>query len=494
MAAAATVLASQLVDRLGQRRARRSARRGRRPLRQAGRDRGGVAADWSRARARPRRSLSCRWASCPAWPPASSPPLGLVSALLYDWPLKSTPVSVLPYAVSFACLPAFVVLGAGRPRRCGCSPPVACSAPGAHFVNTLPDLDDDARTGVRGLPHLHRPARVARSPRPCCCWPPPRCWLRAAGAAAAGCSGRPRGGLVVLSIGGVRMRRDPVVPRPVPAVIVVALIDVVFLLVSGLIWTDGACVRVRVIGRSRHLGCSPAAYGIPRWRTQGDAHSGARRRSVLGAALLASAAPGVGLLCRRAAPGRSRRPTRRSPRCPGVNANSADGQIALRNGRRAYADGVQAGQRRAAGRAAVQQQRQTAGEADRRDGRDGRQRGAGGRRRPPRPAPPAAPRPRRRLFLLPLRGLRLSPSASASNPPSPTPAAVGLVEDQRGDPGRRVRGAEPEHQDATSRSRSSPARSCRAGAALADVTFTFTYADGSTTTHRAARAADDGAR
>ncbi|MGW5673422.1 UbiA family prenyltransferase, partial [Micromonospora sp. NPDC003776] len=36
--------------------------------------------------------------------------LGLLSALLYNWPLKSTPVSVLPYAVSFGALPAFVVL------------------------------------------------------------------------------------------------------------------------------------------------------------------------------------------------------------------------------------------------------------------------------------------------------------------------------------------------------------------------------------------------
>ncbi|MFE9201002.1 UbiA family prenyltransferase [Micromonospora sp. NPDC007230] len=81
--------------------------------------------------------------------------LGLVSALLYNWPLKSTPVSVLPYAVSFGTLPAFVVLALpGAP-----APPVwlvtaaACLGAGAHFANVLPDLADDARTGVRGLPH-----------------------------------------------------------------------------------------------------------------------------------------------------------------------------------------------------------------------------------------------------------------------------------------------------------------------------------------------------
>ncbi|MEV1329521.1 UbiA family prenyltransferase [Micromonospora costi] len=81
--------------------------------------------------------------------------LGLVSALLYDWPLKSSPMSVLPYAVSFGSLPAFVVLALpGAP-----APPVwliaagACLGAGAHFANVLPDLADDARTGVRGLPH-----------------------------------------------------------------------------------------------------------------------------------------------------------------------------------------------------------------------------------------------------------------------------------------------------------------------------------------------------
>ncbi|WP_433530172.1 UbiA family prenyltransferase [Micromonospora sp. CA-263727] len=86
--------------------------------------------------------------------------IGLASALLYDWPLKSTPVSVLPYAVSFGALPAFVVLALpGAP-----APPVwllaaaALLGAGAHFANVLPDLADDARTGVRGLPHRLGPA------------------------------------------------------------------------------------------------------------------------------------------------------------------------------------------------------------------------------------------------------------------------------------------------------------------------------------------------
>ncbi|WDZ85674.1 UbiA family prenyltransferase [Micromonospora cathayae] len=81
--------------------------------------------------------------------------LGLVSALLYNWPLKSSPVSVLPYAVSFGALPAFVVLalpGAPAPPAWQVAAGALLGA-GAHFANVLPDLADDARTGVRGLPH-----------------------------------------------------------------------------------------------------------------------------------------------------------------------------------------------------------------------------------------------------------------------------------------------------------------------------------------------------
>lgn len=81
--------------------------------------------------------------------------VGLGSGLAYNWPLKTVAASVLPYLVSFAVLPTFVVLGLpGAPW-----PPAwlvaagACLGGGAHFANVLSDLDDDARTGVRGLPH-----------------------------------------------------------------------------------------------------------------------------------------------------------------------------------------------------------------------------------------------------------------------------------------------------------------------------------------------------
>lgn len=73
----------------------------------------------------------------------------------YNLGLKSTVWSWLPYAIAFGALPVFVALS-GTP---GQLPPwwwpvgAALLGVGAHLLNVLPDLDDDARTGVRGLPH-----------------------------------------------------------------------------------------------------------------------------------------------------------------------------------------------------------------------------------------------------------------------------------------------------------------------------------------------------
>lgn len=72
----------------------------------------------------------------------------------YDLGLKATAASVVPYAVAFGLLPVFVTTGLeGAPL-----PPwwavagAALLGAGAHFANALPDLADDDRTGVRGLP------------------------------------------------------------------------------------------------------------------------------------------------------------------------------------------------------------------------------------------------------------------------------------------------------------------------------------------------------
>ncbi len=173
----------------------------------------------------------------PLGPPATVViTVALVSALLYDRPLKSTAFSVVPYLISFGLLPAFVVLALpGAP-----APPAWLVAAGgllgggAHFANVLPDLADDAATGVRGLPHrigsagsqlaaavflLGATAVLVLGP------PGPPTWAGwAAGAVA----------VVVLPLGWWAARRAE--GRPVAlfrAVIVVALLDVLLLVVTG---------------------------------------------------------------------------------------------------------------------------------------------------------------------------------------------------------------------------------------------------------------------
>lgn len=77
------------------------------------------------------------------------------AALAYNAGLKGTVYSAAPYAVAFGALPAFVSLGGRSPRRPPATAMLAAAlmGSGAHFVNTLADLDDDAVAGIRGLPH-----------------------------------------------------------------------------------------------------------------------------------------------------------------------------------------------------------------------------------------------------------------------------------------------------------------------------------------------------
>ena len=79
---------------------------------------------------------------------------GVAGGWAYNLGLKRTLWSWLPYAVSFALLPAFLVLGLpGHP-----TPPGwvllagALLGVGAHCLNVVPDIDDDLAAGVRGLP------------------------------------------------------------------------------------------------------------------------------------------------------------------------------------------------------------------------------------------------------------------------------------------------------------------------------------------------------
>lgn len=81
----------------------------------------------------------------------------------YNLGLKRTAASVLPYAVSFGLLTAFLTLGLpGSPWP----QPWAIAAGallgmGAHFLNVVPDVDDDLAAGVRGLPQRMGARRAA---------------------------------------------------------------------------------------------------------------------------------------------------------------------------------------------------------------------------------------------------------------------------------------------------------------------------------------------
>lgn len=158
----------------------------------------------------------------------------LISAWAYDLGVKGTAFSVVPFAISFGLLPAIVTLGEpGAPW-----PPLwlmaaaAALGSGAHFVNVLPDLDDDAATGVRGLPHRMGPlatklgaavlvltasALLAFAPP----GPPSALVLAAVPFAAA-----------VLAVGLI-LGRKPGSRAAFRAVLLVALVDVVLLLHTG---------------------------------------------------------------------------------------------------------------------------------------------------------------------------------------------------------------------------------------------------------------------
>jgi 4-hydroxybenzoate polyprenyltransferase len=102
-------------------------------------------------------SLACGWRSA-----VTHLGLGVAAGWAYNLGVKRTVWSGLPYAVAFGALPAVVSLA--LPERS--LPPMwmvatgAVLGVGAHLLNALPDLADDAVTGVRGLPQRLGATRV----------------------------------------------------------------------------------------------------------------------------------------------------------------------------------------------------------------------------------------------------------------------------------------------------------------------------------------------
>ena len=88
--------------------------------------------------------------------------LGCVaSAWAYNLGLKATVWSWLPYALSFGGLTAVVTYADDAAPPWWWPAGAALLGVGAHLLNVLPDLDDDAATGVRGLPHRLGPRWIA---------------------------------------------------------------------------------------------------------------------------------------------------------------------------------------------------------------------------------------------------------------------------------------------------------------------------------------------
>lgn len=86
--------------------------------------------------------------------------LGVGGGWSYNLGLKRTRASWLPYVLAFGSLPAVVTLALPTPMlpSAWVMGATALLGVGAHLVNVLPDLEQDAVTGVRGLPQrLGRP-------------------------------------------------------------------------------------------------------------------------------------------------------------------------------------------------------------------------------------------------------------------------------------------------------------------------------------------------
>lgn len=159
--------------------------------------------------------------------------VAVAAGLAYDLGLKSTRASLLPYLVCFGLLPVFVVVTLpGGPLPPWWLPVAgALLGGGAHFANVLPDLDDDAATGVRGLPHVLG-ARVSRfaaaglllaSTVVIAFGAPVPAWLA---------TGVPVLGLVLLVV-GFRLGVRPGSRAPFRAVLLVAVLAVALLLAAG---------------------------------------------------------------------------------------------------------------------------------------------------------------------------------------------------------------------------------------------------------------------
>lgn len=105
--------------------------------------------------------VSVALAAVVGFAPALAVAVAVAAAWGYNLGLKRTPLSWLPYAVSFGLAPVFVWLVSEGTLPPGWIPVMtAALGVAAHLTNVLPDIEVDRATRrTRGLPHLLGPAR-----------------------------------------------------------------------------------------------------------------------------------------------------------------------------------------------------------------------------------------------------------------------------------------------------------------------------------------------
>src|SRR4051794_15133510 len=90
------------------------------------------------------------------WRPGLLHLSAVAAGWLYNYRLKSSLLSVLPYLYAFGSLPVIATTALDHPHL----PPAlivlaaALIGAAAHYANVLPDIADDLAAGVRGLPQL----------------------------------------------------------------------------------------------------------------------------------------------------------------------------------------------------------------------------------------------------------------------------------------------------------------------------------------------------
>lgn len=105
-------------------------------------------------------------ASCGARSSAVHEVLVVGSGWAYNAGMKNSAWSILPYGTAFGALPSVAALArreAPRPAPLWQTTAGALLGAAVHLVNVLPDLDADAATGVRGLPHRLGPRRLRQA-------------------------------------------------------------------------------------------------------------------------------------------------------------------------------------------------------------------------------------------------------------------------------------------------------------------------------------------